>query len=104
MKLNKFALLVFIISLLSSLTIAYPFYSLVLVDLFKGTITDPGFAMMISVIAITSFATCIYSFLVMTGRIANTSKSSTIILSVLLVLTLVVFAVHMMFLYVGSRY
>ena len=104
MKANKLAIVVFVWTLIVSAALAYPFYSLVLVDLFKGTIADWALASFFSAISLTAFGGCIFSFVVLFRDPSEVGKKTNIALSLLLGLTFLGFCIYLMLLYAGSKY
>lgn len=103
MRKNTFVLFVFGTTLIASVLFVYPFYSIVLVDLYKGTTVDWAVNIYLAIASLTSFGSCIYSLYILRTKQKIDTKIR-IILSILLVVTLLSIMLQLAFIYVASKY
>ncbi len=104
MKLNKLALTVFLLSLVASALLVYPFYSMVLVAWYKGTISDWAFIIYICFESCTAFGSCFYSFFILLREPSKVGKKTNIALYVLLGMTVFVLIIYATLSYVATKY
>jgi len=105
MKSKKFAIVVFVWSLIASLIFGYPFVTDVLGEwLTHGMNVDWALNLYMTASTFTALATCIYSFRVMRRDPAENDSKTTIALSILLTLTTLALSLFLMIVYVASKY
>ncbi|TNE44706.1 MAG: hypothetical protein EP343_29020 [Deltaproteobacteria bacterium] len=104
MKFNKLALFVFLTTFVASIVFAVPLYSIVLIDLIKGTTVDWFLSAIIATCFFTTFASCFYSLVVLVRETSKQAKYTNLILIAVLVITYIVVGAYGFFLYLGSKY